>query len=100
MFEGGSSTRTLRRPEPLPALTHDSETAAPPPPDEVLNRLKHMCVIDPKRSTAPIDGTIKTNMEASPGQVQSCKFHCRFDDEADACCEICLEIPQVRQSPD
>lgn len=91
MFEDGSTTHVLKRSEPLRTLTLKSETATPPPLDDVLDRLKHMCGIDPARSAAPADGTINTNMVASSGQPQPCKFHCRFDDNSDACCEIHLE---------
>ena len=91
MFEDGSTTHVLKRSESLRTLTLKSETATPPPLDDVLDRLKHMCGIDPARSAAPADGTINTNMVASSGQPQPCKFHCRFDDNSDACCEIRLE---------
>jgi hypothetical protein len=90
MFEDGATTRVLKRSEPLRALTRESETATPPPFDDVSSRLKHMCVIDPERSAAPVDGTVDMHIEGSSGQFQPCRFHCWFDD-ADTCCEIHLE---------
>jgi hypothetical protein len=94
MFEDGATTRLLKRSQPLPTLTRDSQTAAPPPLDDIVSRLQHMCNIDPNHSPAPVDGTIDMVFEGSSGQPQPCKLHCRFDDTADTRCEIHLEIPQ------
>lgn len=94
MLEDGSTTRLLQPSQPLPTLTRHSQTAAPPSLDEIVSRLQHMCNIDPKRSTAPVDGTLDMVFEGSSGQPQPCKLRCRFNATADTRCEIHLEFPQ------
>jgi hypothetical protein len=92
MLEDGSTTRLLQRSQPLPTLTRDSQTAPPPPLEDVVDRLKRMCNIDPDRSASPVDGTLELQIGDDPGQARPRKLHCRFNDAADTRCKIRLEI--------
>jgi hypothetical protein len=91
MFENAETLRVLKRSEPLPPVTHGTETAAPPPLEDVLTRLKFMCGVDSNGSADPVDGTVDMRMEKLPDQFHACRLQCRFDDDADICCEIRLE---------
>ena len=86
MFEDGSTTQVLRRSEQLPTVTFESQTVEPPPLQDVLNRLKNMCRLDPHADSAVLDGTVDVTINKMP-----CKLLCRFDDDSDACCQIRLE---------
>ena len=94
MFEDGATTRLLKRSQPLPTLTRDSQTAPPPPLEDIVARLKQMCSIDPGRSASPVDGTLELQIGDDPDGAHPCKLHCRFNDTADTPCEIHLEFPQ------
>jgi hypothetical protein len=86
MFEDGPATRLVKRSEPLPTLTFKTATAEPPPLEDVLNHLKGMCGIHLQRRSGPADGTINIRIQRTP-----CRVLCRFNEEADTCCEIRLE---------
>lgn len=86
MFQKGETTRILKQAERLPTLTLESGTAEPPPLQEVLNRLKTLCRLDAKSDRALADGTIDVKINGMP-----CKVLCRFDKDADACCQMRLE---------
>jgi hypothetical protein len=86
MFENGPATRVIRQSEPLPVLTFRTETAEPPPLEDVLSHLKDKCRIKPKRHSDPVEGTIHIGIQGVP-----CKVLCRFDDGSDTCCELRLE---------
>jgi hypothetical protein len=86
MFEDGSTLRVLRQSEQLPILALASQTAEPPALEDVLNRLKIMCRLDPHADSAVIHGTVDVTINRTP-----CKLLCRFDNNSDACCQIRLE---------
>lgn len=89
MFKDGSSTRVLKRSEPLPAiLTSEGETVAPPPLTDVLNRLRAICQSNDRVGHGCVEGTI--DMVFEPTRCNY-KALCRFDDDSDACCQIRLE---------
>jgi hypothetical protein len=95
MFRDGSTTRTLKRSEPLTDLTLDDETVAAPPLDDLLAELKKRCGLPPKPSRRPVEGTIEMTIDTSP-----CTLHGRFDDRAEVCCTLHLERGQEeRQRP-
>jgi hypothetical protein len=89
MFKDGSTTRVLKRSEPLPVIvTSEGETIAPPPLEDVLDRLHAMCELDHRIGRSCVKGTI--DMVFQPTRCHY-KALCRFDDDSDACCEIRLE---------
>lgn len=85
MFETGPTTRVLRRSEPLPAVTFRTEAAEPQPLEAVVRDLKTRCGLDPQ-AAGPLEGTIHMSIQHAP-----CTLRCRFDNRADACCEIAME---------
>jgi hypothetical protein len=85
MFETGPTTRVLRRSEPLPAVTFETETAEPLSLEEVLDHLKDKCGFNPQ-TAGPLEGTLPLSIQQIP-----CTLRCRFDDRTDACCVIVLE---------
>jgi hypothetical protein len=92
MFREGAKTRVLRRSEPLPALTVESETITAPPLEDVLDRLKFMTGLDPRTRRTPIESTIRLTFggtEPSAGVPHN--VVCQFDDKSDTCCQIRLE---------
>jgi hypothetical protein len=89
MFETGPTARILRRSEPLPAVTFGKDTAEPQPLEAVVRDLKTRCGIDPQ-TAGPLEGTLPLSIQQTP-----CTIRCRFDDRADACCEIVLEKAQT-----
>jgi hypothetical protein len=86
MLQDGSTTRVLRRSEPLPTLALELQTSEPLSFEDVLNRLKAMCRLEPHADPAVIDGTVDVIINRTP-----CKLLCRFDRGSDACCQIRLE---------
>ncbi|MCL5281785.1 MAG: hypothetical protein M1376_17955 [Planctomycetes bacterium] len=86
MFEDGPPNRVLRRSEPLPVVTFKTDTAEPPPLEDVLNHLKSGCRINPKNHSGSLDGTIYVGIQGVP-----CKVQCRFDDSSEVCCQLRLE---------
>jgi hypothetical protein len=92
MLESRTGTRTLNRSEALPPLTLGKTTVEPVPIDEVLNRLKTMCHLPPKRCRKPIDATCEMDIQRVP-----CKVTCHFDDSSDRCCTIHLETVETRK---
>jgi hypothetical protein len=89
MFESGPATRILRRSEPLPPLTFKTETAAAQPFEEIVRHLKARCGLDPQ-GAGSLEGAMHLSIQRTP-----CTIRCRFDDRADACCEIVLEKTQA-----
>lgn len=70
----------------LAAVTFRNDRAEPPPREEVLNRLKQMCMLDPKECSRPTDGTIHIEIQHTP-----CRILCQFDDTSDICCRMQME---------
>lgn len=85
MFETGPMTRVLRRSQPLPAVTFGKDTAEPQPLEAVVRDLKARCGLD-SQAAGPLEGTFHLSIQHAP-----CTIRCRFDDRADACCEIGFE---------
>ncbi len=85
MFETGPTTRILKGSEPLPAMTFGKDTAEPQPLEAVVRDLKARCGLDPQ-AAGPLEGTFHLSIQHTP-----CTIRCRFDNRADACCEIVLE---------
>ena len=86
MFEDGPLNRVIRRSESLPVLTFKTDRAEAPPVEDVLNHLKGKCGINLKRRSGPVDGTIHVGIQGVTWKVL-----CRFDDDADTCCQLRLE---------
>ncbi len=92
MFATGPKARVLRRSEALPTLTIGSETITAPPLEEVLDRLKFMCGLDPRARHIPVEGTAHiTFKEKGTSTEAPYKAVCQFDDKSDTCCQIRLE---------
>lgn len=90
MCENGETLRVVKRSESLPPITLGTDTAAPPSLEDVLSRLKLMCSVKGTRFGGVMEGTAELSIERSPH-----KLRCRFDDDADVCCEIHLEAMDV-----
>ncbi len=90
MCRTGETFRVVKRSEPLPPITLGTDTAAPPSLEDVLSRLKFMCNVKGTRSAGVMEGTTELFIQRSPH-----KLLCRFDDDADVCCEIHLEAMDV-----
>ena len=86
MFESSAMPRVLKRSAPLLDLTFRNETVTAPPLHDVLARLKEKCRIVPQPPAGPVEGTFDLTVQGT-----QCKLWCRFDDDADICCEIRLE---------
>jgi len=92
MFKEGSKTCVLRRSESLPVLTIGSQTITAPPLEDVLDRLKFMCRLDPRPRGTLIEGT--THITFKDGELSTgvpYRVSCQFDDKSDTCCQIHLE---------
>jgi hypothetical protein len=92
MFERGPKTRMLWRSQSLPTLTLGAETVETPPLEDVLDRLKFMCRLDPRTCRTPPEGTIHITFKGkgSPAEEPH-QVLCQFDDKSDPCCQIRLE---------
>jgi len=89
MFETGPTTRVLRRSEPMRAVAFETETAAPQPFEEIVRHLRTRCGLD-LQAAGSLEGAFHLSIQHTP-----CTIRCRFDDHADACCEIVLEKTQA-----
>ncbi len=91
MSPDGLGTRTLKRSEILPSIRFRDEKVEPPPVDDVVNRLKLMCALKPRRYRKPVDGTMGLTLNLNELGPRQFKVTCHFDDQADACCTIRME---------
>ena len=87
MFQNGTTTSVLKQSQPLPDLTLGSDTATAPPLDEVLAVLKRRCRLDPNHRRGPREGMFELTIEDTP-----CKLECRFDDDVESCCQMCMTV--------